>query len=478
MSQTLQVPDWLRLRVSPHRYTGFVAVLLEIENLTELSVGGSATDVVLGSGVTENPVAKMPMLVSYGGEPVAEIVPYIPGSTVKGLLRSYAEVKVKSEDASRGASVQLRRLLQRMFGGGVDARSAAEIIEKVFKPVALQYVDERVVNGLVSKFRGLEPRDLARILEGGEELRKVVEEVVEDKAAALALGSIIVSALDTYTVSPSSCDPTVEGLACAFPVPQFKLHILKALAELANIQSVEYPCRVCRVFGAPSYASRLVVFDALPLGLKSVTILLRTHIAIDRIRGTVAQGRTFDVEYLAPGAKFLSVIVYYAQLRRSESGDPEEEKGEKGAQSSGGLYEEFKKLAEEQKLKLTPDDDENLRLLLGVIDELSNKEVYIGRRKTAGMGLVKVKPLALSVGVSGKVMKCRDLVRSGDCVKKDKKDDEKDKNGKDEVKDLKDYIESYAKNGIPLTLEELLKAFFEVKTQVKAGKGGGDECRG
>jgi len=451
MSQAPQAPEWLRLMVSPHRYTGFVAVLLEIENLTELSVGGSAIDVVLGSGVTENPVAKMPMLVSYGGELVAEVAPYIPGSTVKGFLRSHAEMKEKSRDIASKSSVPLKRLLQKVFGGEVDERSAAEIIEKVFKPVALQYVDESIVTRLVSKLKGLKPRDLARVLEGGEELRKIVEEVIEDRAATSAVSSIIASALDAYTVTPSSCDPTVEGLACALPVPQFKLYILKALADLANLQSVEYPCRVCRVFGAPGYASRLVVFDALPLGLKSVTVLLRTHIAIDRIRGTVAQGRTFDVEYLAPGVRFLSVIVYYAQLQSSGGGDPEE--GKDGG-SSGGLYEEFKKLVEELKLKLTPDDDENLGLLLGVIDELSGREVYIGRRKTAGMGLVRVRPLALSVGKFGKEPKCRDLsLKRGDkCEQKD---------------GLQDYIRGYAKNGIPLTLAELLRTFFRIDVRAQ-----------
>ncbi|MEN3047876.1 MAG: CRISPR-associated RAMP protein Csx7 [Candidatus Caldarchaeales archaeon] len=60
-------------------------------------------------------------------------------------------------------------------------------------------------------------------------------------------------------------------------------------------------CLMCKIFGAPLYASKVVFSDAYPIG--KVSLGARTGVAISRKTGAVAVG-PYIVEYVEPGARF------------------------------------------------------------------------------------------------------------------------------------------------------------------------------
>jgi len=61
-------------------------------------------------------------------------------------------------------------------------------------------------------------------------------------------------------------------------------------------------CILCKIFGSPSYASKIAFSDAYPT--TEPTLDYRTGIAISRVTGTVAGKALYQVEYINPGAKF------------------------------------------------------------------------------------------------------------------------------------------------------------------------------
>ncbi|MEM1978329.1 MAG: CRISPR-associated RAMP protein Csx7 [Candidatus Caldarchaeum sp.] len=60
-------------------------------------------------------------------------------------------------------------------------------------------------------------------------------------------------------------------------------------------------CLMCKIFGAPSYVSKAVFFDAYPEGEPALGV--RAGVAISRKTGAVAFG-PYQVEYIEPGARF------------------------------------------------------------------------------------------------------------------------------------------------------------------------------
>jgi CRISPR-associated RAMP protein (TIGR02581 family) len=67
-------------------------------------------------------------------------------------------------------------------------------------------------------------------------------------------------------------------------------------------------CLLCKIFGAPSYSSKITFSDAYPLGedgeILPFSFNTRTGIAIDRRTGAVFRGALYTVEFIEPGARF------------------------------------------------------------------------------------------------------------------------------------------------------------------------------
>lgn len=379
MGQSGEIEFVVPLR--PHRYELILA--FEVETLTELCVGGSALDVVMGSGITDNPIAKTVTIVKYGDREVAEIVPYIPASTLKGLMRSRAEEIVRGE----GKQVTLQNLLKEFveLKTGFDAQTISEIVDKLISRILKQYIDENLANMIASRIRAKDQfSEFVRALDDVEKLSKFLEKLArndEEKELLLNLAQPIHAIAKTYNIYTTTCNPVVEGLVCELPLPKYKLLLLKALAKTAK-EKLKYPCKICRLFGLPGYMSRLIVTDAWPVNVKNLLILSRTHIAIDRLRGSVAHGKTFDIEYLAPHAKLVFLTIYHLATREELAGERVER--------PGNCLEAIRQLKEKIR---DPIDRENIELLEKLVENIET--VQLGKRKTWGMGEAKIECKAL-----------------------------------------------------------------------------------
>jgi CRISPR-associated protein Csm3 len=73
-------------------------------------------------------------------------------------------------------------------------------------------------------------------------------------------------------------------------------------APLAFLE--EKLCDVCKLFGSPFYASRLVIEDALPLPDAKLATVVRDGVGIDRDTGAARENVKFDFEVLETGASF------------------------------------------------------------------------------------------------------------------------------------------------------------------------------
>lgn len=85
--------------------------------------------------------------------------------------------------------------------------------------------------------------------------------------------------------------------------------LLKANAlQEAVKRFADNACLLCKIFGAPTYRSKITFEDAYPIDenghLTSVPTGIKMGIAIDRTTGAVATGALYKVEYIEPGALF------------------------------------------------------------------------------------------------------------------------------------------------------------------------------
>lgn len=195
MSGVKEYPEWL----SASKLLRDFNIEVTVENLSPLRVG-SGREASLGS-----PVDLAVMRISYGGV----MIPYIPGSSIKGVFRSTAISIVR--------------------GRGID-----------------------VCNGL--------PRDncLEKSGEGGISLMQIIDRTMRSEGSIRAM---------------------------------------KIFADNA--------CLLCKIFGSPHYASKVIFTDAYPTDKgRSPTTGLKTGVAINRRTGAAHPGALFTVEYVEPGAEF------------------------------------------------------------------------------------------------------------------------------------------------------------------------------
>ena len=130
--------------------------------------------------------------------------------------------------------------------------------------------------------------------------------------------------------------------------PPINDELIKQLAE-------EHLCDVCKLFGSTVYASRLIIEDAVPkaTGIEAVKSRLRIRdgVGIDRDTGSAVDGAKFDYEVIEPGA--------------------------------GCPLFCFRMVAE----NVTDMD----RKLIDLILNLLKQGLYVGGKRTGGLGQIKLK---------------------------------------------------------------------------------------
>lgn len=327
----------VRLFLYPHTRQIVAKYAVEIRAESELLVGGGSLE--QATSPFDIPVAKMPWGDSF--------VPYIPGSTLKGLLRATAEEMMRAlfSDASKSVA--------EVFEGIEAEEVGVELVEKAVIKLLQQFVSPELVRA----------EDVVKA--GGDNLRQKVENAYKEKVNVSRI-------LAELKVSPYACPTVVEGLACELPLPPYKVPYLKALAKASGLGPLPYPCPVCLTFGAPGYASNVLVTSAYPQGQlgKDYFILERTHVAIDRYTGAAAQQKLFTVEYVTAGATFRGYLI----LTGPEVRD---------AVKCNELKTQLENWAKGQTHSYIP-----YYVIQCLAEKLTN--ATLGRRKSTGMGQVKI----------------------------------------------------------------------------------------
>lgn len=116
-------------------------------------------------------------------------------------------------------------------------------------------------------------------------------------------------------------------------------------------------CDVCRLFGSPLFASRLVIEDAYPAGgdLPAAKTMVRDGVGIHRDTGTAANNVKFDFEVLEPGP-------YFALRMQVEN--------------------------------MTDGDRKLMRLVLGLL----RQGLFVGGKRAAGLGKIRLSGEAKVTG--------------------------------------------------------------------------------
>lgn len=165
--------------------------------------------------------------------------PYIPGSTLKGCIRSLAE------QIARSSGYEVCNIFQHENRCTLISSALRLVTESV-----LERGEDVEINYVRNKLRSLERR-------------------VRDKEDLVELLSDLMSSQN--------------------------------IRELVNkINQMNIPCPVCRIFGNNELASHVTFYDALPKS-SEVKADYRTRVAIDRFRRASRSGALFNYEYIPLG---------------------------------------------------------------------------------------------------------------------------------------------------------------------------------
>jgi CRISPR/Cas system CSM-associated protein Csm3 (group 7 of RAMP superfamily) len=208
-------------------------------------------------------------------------VPFIPGSSLKGVLRSWLEVIHSPEDTCRvGDSSHECCSLK------------AELVYKLVKSV-----EKRFYKGLkleAEEFkRAVEEIDLRNIAERYKECAGA-REVTEKFANAM------------------------QSIAKGVAVLEVSVLVNRLRDVLAKEKLI--PCIICRIFGNKALAAHVSISDARPTD-GDVKTLIRTRVAIDRFTKTALPGALFDYEYIPEGYKWKFKIIAWNIDLGDKNGD-------------------------------------------------------------------------------------------------------------------------------------------------------------
>lgn len=187
-----------------------------------------------GFGEVDLPVIRLP-----SGKP------YIPGSSIKGVLRSMSESMIRSmgykacEPNPKSVSFNecsfATEFLTKLYYALLEGRASVEALKEIVNELWRRYAD---------KFERGKVDNVISFINSGN-LKDVVNYVISD------LG----------------------------------------------------PCLACQVFGNTALASHVDVTDAAPAS-KDIPVLSRTRVSIDRFRGAARSGALFNYEFVPPGIEW------------------------------------------------------------------------------------------------------------------------------------------------------------------------------
>jgi len=211
----------------------------------------SCLTVVSGIAINITPlhIGRIGVIVDYPVERFPDRTIYIPGSSLKGSLRSLAE------------SI---------------ARASGTYVCEVFDDITKCECAIRVLKYIYNMFRkGSSEKEII------DNIKKYCDEIIDLSAGKKRFSIKEISSFLNEITSAKSLEELIE-----------------------NIKKEKVPCPVCRIFGNKELASHIEVSDMLPLNPDNVEVDFRTRNAIDRFRGAARSGALFTFEYVSPRTKW------------------------------------------------------------------------------------------------------------------------------------------------------------------------------
>jgi CRISPR/Cas system CSM-associated protein Csm3 (group 7 of RAMP superfamily) len=205
----------------------------------------------------ENPIIRA--LIYHDGD--EQRVPYIPGSSLHGVIRAWVEKALRSGQEPL-TEEELRKHLNVLKEK--DGTAHDNLLDNVDQEVAA--------------FLGKE---------------KVTE---EERYAHWKV----------YT-APHVCDPLSDVDKCE-RITDSENSPLRWKVAWWNEIGRDLPCTVCRIFGYMGQRGRIKVTPAWPT-MAQVPIDVITRVAINRLTGAADEGKLFDLEAIPPGVDFYFFIV-------------------------------------------------------------------------------------------------------------------------------------------------------------------------
>jgi CRISPR/Cas system CSM-associated protein Csm3 (group 7 of RAMP superfamily) len=202
-------------------------------------------------GTGENPIIRALILGDQGKE---DRVPYIPGSSLHGVIRAWVEKALRSGQ----------------------------------EPLTREEIEERL-HGLDEK----------------SDRKNLLENVRKEVAALLGKDAPTDDELYAHWnvyCNPHVCDPLGEVDKCEritdreSQARRWKVAWWQAIGR-------QPPCAACRIFGYMGQRGRVKVAHAWPTTDK-VPLDIITRVAINRITGAADEGKLFDLEAIPPGTTF------------------------------------------------------------------------------------------------------------------------------------------------------------------------------
>lgn len=210
-----------------------------------------------GEGATEISAVELPLiralfLEENGSENGLEgrRVPYLPASSLHGVVRSWVEKAIRSKE----------------------------------DPIPESDLEEM-------------PRFNWAQGEAGRNLKSVLgREFDEDEVS------------DYWEVYPTVCDPMLDVDRCEIITENANEDKRRWLDDIADwesngVQGKRRPCTVCAIFGYPGQRGKVRFTHAFP-STEELQVDIITRVAINRLTGAADEGKLFDLEAIPPGVDF------------------------------------------------------------------------------------------------------------------------------------------------------------------------------
>lgn len=273
-----------------------IPILIKTKSI--LRVGG--TSVYFDFVSADLPQAKI--LIEYNGEEF--LIPYIPATTFKGILRSTVETTKRKKD--HNAISDLDKKIEEFLANIGDA-------SRIFIDLFLDEMELLVYSKKISLKDGLDKLKELR----SEDIRSKLKDKNSDKYKLVS--DLLRSYFEvTGYNTAASCYSTSDLDKCeniALLEDERKRQFREAWNKLTGRDVI---CETCRLYGASGVKSLVRFTNFYPVDPFPVVIDRLVHVSIDRNTWAASPNKLFNEEVLYPGVKFLGFALLLSDKKESQ----------------------------------------------------------------------------------------------------------------------------------------------------------------